>query len=431
MIDNNRINSFCKKCLKIPEKAGNFCDECQNGRIITHDELFSLSIAHLDCDAFYAAIEKRDNPDLLHHPVIVGGNHRGVVTTACYIARTYGVRSAMPMFKAKRACPDAIIVPPNFDKYNIASQQIRQMMLQLTPMVEPLSIDEAFLDLTGTKRLHNLPPALSLAKLQNQITEEIGITVSIGLSHNKFLAKIASDMDKPSGFFVIGKNETTHFLSEKPIRMIWGIGSKTATRLADDGLTSIGHLQKLDQAHLVSRYGEIGLRLASLAHGIDKRPVKPTRETKSISSETTLPSDINDIDILDDYLWDLCEKLSRRMKQKNFLGRVITLKLKTANFKTITRRVTLENPSNLATTAYKSGTILLRNAANAQNFRLIGIGFSDLSHDGHSIGQSNLFDEGHVRTQAREKAIDQLRDKFGDGIIGAGRQLKKSKPDSK
>ncbi len=256
---------FCRDCLSAVPATANRCPACGGPRLARHPELFSLSIAHLDCDAFYAAIEKRDDPSLADKPVIVGGGKRGVVATACYVARIRGVRSAMPMFQALKACPDAVVIRPNFEKYSSVGRDVRRLMGELTPLVEPLSIDEAFMDLAGTERVHRAPPALALARLQKRVEDEIGITVSIGLSFNKFLAKIASDMGKPRGFSVIGKGEALAFLAEKPVGLIWGVGKTTQARLAADGLRTIGALQRMDEAELGRRYGSMGLRLARLS----------------------------------------------------------------------------------------------------------------------------------------------------------------------
>ncbi len=380
-------------------------------------------IAHLDCNAFYAAIEKRDDPGLEDKPVIVGGGVRGVVATCCYVARTYGVKSAMPMFRALKACPDAVVIKPNMAKYVAVGRAVREMMRDLTPMVEPLSIDEAFMDLTGTERLHGAPPAITLARLQARIKTEMGVTASIGLSHNKFLAKIASDLDKPQGFSVIGKEETLAFLARQPVTKIWGVGAAMAAKLEGDGIATIGQLQKLDAATLAKRYGEIGLRLARLSQGQDARRIKPQRETKSISSETTFNHDIIDVQKLEDILWDLCEKVSARMKTSEYEGRVITLKLKSASFKTITRRATLEAPSNLARIAFAVTKKMLHAAAGETAFRLIGVGFSDLVAAGDAT-EADLFGEDRERIAAQEKAIDAIREKFGKDAMKAGRTLR-------
>ncbi|NOX83290.1 MAG: DNA polymerase IV [Alphaproteobacteria bacterium] len=416
-------NAFCRVCYARMPDGARQCAACGDQRIVSHPELFELTIAHLDCDAFYAAIEKRDDPGLNDKPVIVGGGVRGVVATCCYVARTYGVKSAMPMFRALKACPDAVVIKPNMAKYVAVGRAVREMMRDLTPMVEPLSIDEAFMDLTGTERLHGSPPAITLAKLQARIKAELGVTASVGLSHNKFLAKIASDLDKPQGFSVIGKDETLAFLARQPVTKIWGVGAAMAARLEGDGIATIGQLQKLDAAMLAKRYGEIGLRLARLSQGEDARRIKPRRETKSVSSETTFNHDITDVQRLEDILWDLCEKVSARMKASEFEGRVITLKLKSANFKTITRRITLEAPSNLARIAFAATKKMLHEAAGDTAFRLIGVGFSDLIAAGEP-SEADLFGEDRERIAAQEKAIDAIREKFGKDAVKAGRTLR-------
>ncbi|HOP19848.1 MAG TPA: DNA polymerase IV [Amphiplicatus sp.] len=420
---NKEYSGFCRNCLRDVPKALSRCPACDSSRIARHPELFSLSIAHLDCDAFYAAIEKRDDPSLADRPVIVGGGTRGVVSTCCYIARTYGVRSAMPMFKALKACPDAVVIKPHIEKYVAAGREIRRMMGALTPLVEPLSIDEAFMDLTGTERVHGMAPAKALARLQLDIEREMGVTASIGLSHNKFLAKIASDLDKPRGFAVIGRAETKDFLARQPIRLIWGVGAAMADKLERDGLTMIGQLQTMDAGDLARRYGEMGLSLARLSRGEDMRRVTPHNATKSVSSETTFNVDIRDVDELEKILWSLCEKVSLRMKKEGFIGRVVTLKLKSDDFKTITRRQSLDRPSNLARTAFAVAAPLLKEAAPGSAWRLIGVGYSDLEK-GAGPAEAELFAREDDRWAAQEKAIDQIREKFGKEAIAAGRALR-------
>ncbi len=403
------------------------CPACGSVRIAAHPEIFTLSIAHLDCDAFYAAIEKRDNPDLEDVPVIIGGGVRGVVSTACYVARTYGVKSAMPMFKAREACPNAVIIKPNMAKYAEVGRAIRKMMLDLTPLVEPLSIDEAFMDLTGTARVHGGPPAVTLAKLQARVKHELGVTASIGLSHNKFLAKMASDLDKPQGFSIIGEAETKSFLARQPVTMIWGVGKAMATKLQQDGVATIGQLQKMDASLLGKRYGEMGLRLARLSQGDDTRAVKPERETKSVSAETTFNEDHRDVAWLEDVLWELCEKVSARMKASGFEGRTITLKLKTGDFKTITRRTTLDAPANLARIAFAAAKPMLHDAARGKAYRLIGVGFSGLSFAGETLAAPDLFGDSREKLAKTEKAIDALREKFGKDAVQAGRVLRRER----
>lgn len=424
MSENETISGFCRDCGTVFTKSEGFCQDCQSKRIVCHKEFESLAIAHIDCDAFYAAVEKRDNPELMDKPVIVGGGQRGVVSTACYVARTFGVHSAMPMFKAKKACPDAVIIKPNMEKYSKIGREIRQLMKNLSPLVEPISIDEAFLDMSGTERVHGVHPAIALARLQSEIKEKLGISVSIGLSHNKFLAKIASDYDKPNGFFMIGRAETNTFLARQPISLIWGVGKSMSATLKKDGLTKISQLQSLDEATLTKKYGEIGLRLYKLARGIDTRPVRPHRETKSISSETTFNRDIFDQKTLEDRLWSLCDKVSARMKEKKLTGRVVTLKLKTAKFKTITRRSTLAHHSNLARTLFSSTAPLLHDSIKGQSFRLIGVGFSDLAPE-HMAPQSELFEPDDAAFKEQERAIDEIRAKFGSDAIGTARSLRK------
>ena len=241
------MDGFCRDCLADVRDGGTRCAACGSPRLVRHPELTRLAIAHVDCDAFYAAIEKRDDPALRDKPVIVGGGHRGVVATACYVARTYGVRSAMPMFEARRLCPHAEVVRPDMAKYARAGREVRAMMLDLTPLVEPLSIDEAFLDLSGTERLHGMAPAKALARFARTVEQEIGITVSIGLSQNKFLAKIASDLDKPRGFSVLGAGEAAAFLAPKPVTFIWGVGKAMGASLAREGFRTIADLQRADE----------------------------------------------------------------------------------------------------------------------------------------------------------------------------------------
>lgn len=427
MTSSESIAAFCRTCESPASGESRLCKTCGDGAVIAHSELFSLSIAHLDCDAFYAAIEKRDDPGLADKPVIIGGGVHGVVSTACYVARTYGVKSAMPMFKALKACPNAVVIKPSMNKYAEAGRAIREMMRDLTPMVEPLSIDEAFMDLSGTERLHGAPPAMMLARLQRQIANEVGVTASVGLSHNKFLAKVASDLDKPRGFSVVGRAETDSFLAALPVTAIWGVGKAMAAKLEGDGLKSVGQLQTMEPSTLARRYGEMGLRLARLSRGQDARRVKPERDTKSVSSETTFNKDITDLQHLEDILWELCEKVSARMKASSFEGRIVTLKLKSHDFRTITRRVTLEAPSNLARIAFAPAKRMLHDAAPGRAWRLIGVGFSGLSTEGANPAR-DLFAEDTERLAATEHAIDAIRERFGADAIAAGRSLRRRKP---
>ena len=402
------------------------CPSCGHERLVRNSRLAELGIAHLDCDAFFAAIEKRDDPSLKNKPVIVGGGKRGVVATCCYIARLYGVRSAMPMFQALKACPDAVVIKPNSEKYRIAGLQVREKMQALTPMIQPVSVDEAYLDLTGTNTLHKAPPAVSLARLAAEIERDVGITVSIGLSVNKFLAKTASELDKPKGFAVIAAEEAEALLAPKPIGFIHGIGPKLAKKLSLDGYDTIEDLQRTELRQLIGKYGDTGMWLKNRAHGIDNRPVRNDEERKSVSSETTFHKDMSDTAWLEDQLWRLCVKTADRAKATGLVGNVITLKLKTADFRTLTRRLSLAEPTQLAQTLFRSARILLAKEANGRTrFRLIGIGISDLSE--HRADSVDLLDPLVAKRAAAERASDLAREKFGTDAVMTGRSARAKK----
>lgn len=412
-------SGFCRDCLQPVPATAQRCPGCRGPRIARHVELESLAIAHVDCDAFYAAIEKRDDPSLTDRPVIVGGGRRGVVSTACYIARVSGVRSAMPMFKALKLCPDAVVIRPDMQKYVAVGRQVRAMMLELTPLVEPVSIDEAFLDLSGTERTHRASPALTLARFALRVEREIGISVSVGLSHNKFLAKVASDLDKPRGFSVIGRAETLGFLASRPVGLIFGIGAAMQQRLAREGIRTIGDLQRRETADLVRAYGNQGIRLAKLARGEDDRRVSPERQTKSVSSETTFEHDMSDAEELARILWRLTESVSRRLKKAGLAGRTVTVKLKTADFRTITRSHTLDRPTDLADRIFDAGRRLLARVADGTRFRLVGIGVSDFAEP-DDAGFADLIDPRPARREAAERAVDRIREKFGNAAVERG-----------
>ena len=388
--------------------------------MLAHAELGSLSIAHIDCDAFYASIEKRDDPSLRDKPLIIGGGVRGVVSTCCYIARQSGVRSAMPMFTARRLCPDAVILKPDMAKYVAVSRQIRALMDELTPLVEPLSIDEAFLDLSGTEALHRATPAQVLAGFARRIEDEIGISVSVGLSHNKFLAKIASDLDKPRGFAVIGKAEMVSFLAGQPVSLIYGVGKVFAETLRKDGFHTIGQLQDAPPEDLMRRYGESGARLARLSRGEDTRAVSIDGEMKSVSSETTFNADLAGYEALSTELLALCERLSERLKAKNLAGDTVTLKLKSAGFRLRTRARHLMIPTQLANVLYDTGLQLLAREVDGTAFRLIGIGISGLS-EASGNDPVDLIEPEIGRKAAAERAMDRVRDRFGRDALVRGK----------
>ena len=411
--------SFCRDCLADTQDAATRCPACGSPRLARHAQLDRLTIAHVDCDAFYATIEKRDDPSLVDKPVIVGGGKRGVVAAACYVARTYGIRSAMPMFEAKRRCPQAVVIKPNMAKYVQVGRAVRQAMFALTPLVEPLSIDEAFLDLSGTERLHRMSAAKALARFAADVEREFGITVSIGLSANKFLAKIASDVDKPRGFAVLGQDEAVAFLAPKPVGFIYGVGAVSAAKLAKDGYRLIADLQRAGESDLVRRYGEEGVRLWHLARGIDTRKVDPERDTKSISAETTFERDIGEFRPLEQMLWELTEKISARLKANALAGSTVTLKLKSADFKIRTRARALDHPTQLAARIFAAGRNLLAHEVGSAKFRLIGIGISHLQN----AADDDLADLLDRRTAEAELAVDRLRAKFGGDAVVKGLAL--------
>lgn len=422
---------LCRDCLGSGTAAAEprRCPQCGSPRIRSHAELFALSIAHVDCDAFYASVEKRDDPSLRDRPLIIGGGVRGVVSTCCYIARQSGVRSAMPMFKARELCPDAVIIKPNMAKYVEVSRQIRRYMDALTPLVEPLSIDEAFLDLTGTERTHKAPPALTLARFSRTVETEIGVSISVGLSHNKFLAKVASDLDKPRGFAIIGAAETLSFLAPKPISLIFGVGKVFSETLKKDGYHTIGQLQEEDPVRLMRLYGESGARLARLSLGQDSRRVSIDGEMKTVSSETTFNRDLATLEELSTELLQCCERLSERLKAKNLVGDTVTLKLKSSGFKLRTRARHLMMPTQLANVLYEAGLNLLQREADGTSFRLIGIGISGIeAADGSD--PTDLLEPQVARKAAAERAMDRVRSRFGRTAVVRGK-LYNNRPETR
>ncbi len=386
-----------------------------------------MGIAHIDCDAFYASIEKRDDPSLASVPLIIGGDGpRGVVATACYLARAFGVRSAMPMYQAKRQCPHARILSPRMSVYTKEGAHLRTLMKNLTPLVEPLSIDEAFLDLTGTERVHGGPPVQTLIAFQNMVERKMGITVSIGLSGNKFLAKTASDLDKPSGFSIISPAEAADFLADKPVQFIYGVGPAFARKLASEGITRIDQIQNMPVGDMARRFGEQGLRLAHLARGEDKRKVTPASKRKSISSETTFAKNLTSLETLETCLWQQCERASRQAKAKGLAGGTAVIKLKDRHHQSLTRQKPLDPPTNLADALFRALQPLLAKEAQGRAFRLIGAGFSSLCPAGDGDDLRDLLDREAPRRAKAERAMDHARARFGDGAIKKGRSIEKS-----
>jgi len=407
---------FCRDCLADQTSAARRCAACGSPRLVRHPALAKLTLAHIDCDAFYATVEKRDNPDVADRPVIIGGGKRGVVSAACYIARTFGVRSAMPMFKALALCPSAVVIRPDMAKYVRVGREVRQAMQALTPLVEPLSIDEAFLDLAGTERVHGMIAGKVLARFAQSVERDIGITVSVGLSCNKFLAKIASDLDKPRGFAAIDQDEARIMLADKPVGFIFGVGPATQDRLAQRGFRTIADLQRADEIELMKQFPSDGRRLWRLARGIDDRRVVPDRGAKTVSNETTFDSDIRDFATLEKVLWRLSEKVSARLKSADLAGSTITLKLKTADFRQRTRAQSIAAPTQLASKIFAICRDMLAKEIDGTAFRLMGAGVSALG-PGSAANDTDMLDR---RAAHAERAIDDLRRKFGHSAVIRG-----------
>ncbi len=416
--------ALCRDCDAMV--ASEVCSACGSARVVRHAELLELAIGHVDCDAFYASVEKRDRPELRDLPVIVGGGARGVVTTCCYVARLYGVRSAMPMFKARGLCPQAVIIKPDMAKYAAVSAQVRAMMEALTPLVQPLSIDEAVLDLSGTEALHGAPPAVVLNRFARQVERELGITVSVGLARNRLLAKLAAERGKPRGFAVLGA-EAAALLAPEKVGLLPGVGAAQEKRLAALGITRIGQLAAWDDACARRQLGEEGPGLAARARGEDSRPVRVEWESKSISAETTFATDISRLAELEAPLWLLCEKLGRRLRAEAQAAAGVVLKLKTGTFISRTRNQRLPNPTQLPETLFEAARALLVREADGTAFRLIGIGAAPLAPAAQA-DQGDLADTGTARRLARQAAIDRLRARFGATVVQRGRGLPKTPP---
>ena len=413
------MKAICRDCLHTGDRKVDRCPACGSRRMVQHDELDQLTIAHLDCDAFYASVEKRDRPELRDRPVIVGGGRRGVAATCCYIARQYGVHSAMPMFKALKACPDAVVIKPDFRKYVAASEAIFGAVGRLTPLVQTLSLDEAWIDLAGTERLNGGPPAFQLVRLQQQIEAETGLTVSIGLAPNRFLAKVASELDKPRGFSVLG-SEAAAVLAPKPVGILPGVGPVFRKTLQSDGYATVGDLAGADLRDLVKRYGETGLRLHDLAHGRDARRVNPAHDRKGMSAETTFNEDLTSAEDLEAELWPLCEKLASKARRDGVASRVLVLKLRRTDFRIVTRRISLPEPVQTARALFAAGRELMAPELG-RPYRLIGIGMAEVVD---AVDAPALFETSETRALKTETAIDALRAKFGARAVVAGRALK-------
>lgn len=373
-------------------------------------------ILHIDMDAFFASIEQLDNPTLKGKPVIVGGAKRGVVSTASYEARVFGVHSAMPIFEAKRLCPDGVYLPVRMPRYREVSDKIISILEEFSPLLEQVSIDEAFLDISGTQKLHGTPEEVAF-KIKRKIKEDTSLTCSIGIAPNKFLAKIASDANKPDGLTIVTEDRIQKFLRSLPVGRLPGVGDKGVRQLTKLGIRFASDILKYPEEAFKKRFGKFGHRLIELAKGIDESPVSPYAQAKSVSSEDTLPEDTNSLEVLKRWLMSQAEVVGRRLRKANLKGRTITLKLKYSNFKSVTRRCTLSQPTNSTKTIFDTTSALLENHRLPAKLRLIGVRISNFEEQ--QI-QYRLFDSSNLaeeRLQKLDETIDQITDKFGMGSI--------------
>jgi DNA polymerase-4 len=412
---------LCRDCLRKDPQRSARCAHCGSPRTISLEDAAGLNIAHVDCDAFYAAVEKRDDPSLNDKPVIVGGSGpRGVVSTCCYIARTFGVRSAMPMSRARALCPNAVVLPPDMAKYARVGREIRTRMMELTPLVEPLSIDEAFLDLSGCEPSNGAGAAETLARFARRVEVEIGVTVSVGLSYCKFLAKLASDLNKPRGFAFFSREEAKAWLAPQSVARLWGVGRAGRERLERAGFRVIGDLQRIEEREAVLRLGEDGLRLWRLAQGRDERHVIAEHETKSVSSETTFDRDISDKAELTRILLAQCDRVATRLRREALASCGVTLKLRLADFSLRTRSRSGLRATQLAPRLFAAARPLLDAQPDGVAYRLLGVAATDLA-PAEGADEDDMFTgDGGGREKVREAAIATLRDRFGPAAVQRG-----------
>jgi DNA polymerase IV len=373
------------------------------------------SIVHVDMDAFYASVEQRDRPELRGRPVIVGADPkgRGVVSACSYEARVFGVSSAMPISKAARLCPDGVFLPVDMGKYVGASRQIMAILGDFSPLVEPVSVDEAFVDLTGTASLFGPAPE-AVREIKRRIHAETGLTASAGLAANKFIAKVASDLRKPDGLVVVEEGGEAEFLAPLPITRLWGVGKATAKDLAALGIATIGQLQRLPRATLVARLGDHGAGLHDLAFGRDARAVEPWTAPKSMGAETTFERDTSDRARLDTTLRSQAERVARELRAEHLSAARVTLKLRFADFRTLTRSHT-SDPTQDGLELYRRVAILLAREKLAQPVRLIGVSASALTAE--QIGQLGLLEDNAVRRERLARALDRITGRFGADAI--------------
>lgn len=380
-------------------------------------------ILHMDMDAFYASVEQLDNPGYRGRPVIVGGpSKRGVVSTASYEARKHGVHSAMPIFQAKKKCPDGIFVPVRMGRYRELSTHVMGILQSFSPIIEQVSIDEAYMDLSGTERLLGPPKDIGLA-VKQRIREETSLTCSIGLAPNKFLAKIASDMEKPGGLTIILPEEVPCFIKELPLEKIPGVGKKAILDLHRMGAFRLGDIKHLANQALLKADNKFSQRIMALAQGIDESPVTPCSKAKSISSENTLNEDTNKKPVLKKHLLFQSEIVGKRLREKQMKALTVTLKLKRSDFKQMTRNITVNEPIHTSQSIYELGCGLLDRINLSARFRLIGIGVANLVAVGTAHGQMALFNDKDNKGESwedAEKAMDTIKDRFGKGAIKRG-----------
>jgi DNA polymerase-4 len=413
---------LCRDCLRKDPRDAARCAHCGSPRTIGLSAAAGLNIAHVDCDAFYAAVEKRDDPSLKDKPLIVGGSGpRGVVATCCYIARTFGARSAMPMSRARVLCPDAVVLPPDMAKYARVGHEIRTRMMALTPLVEPLSIDEAFLDVTGCEGSNGAGAAETLVRFAHKVEAEIGVTVSVGLSYCKFLAKMASELYKPRGFASLSREEPKAWLTPQSVSRLWGVGRVGRERLERLGFRLIGDLQRIDEREAILRLGEDGLRLWRLAQGRDDRAVSAERETRSVSSETTFDRDISDKAELTRILLAQCDRVATRLRREGLAACGVTLKLRLADFSLRTRSRSGLRATQLAPRLFAAARPLLEAQQGGVAYRLLGIAATELAPaEGADEDDMLAGDGARERIREREAAIAALRDRFGPAAVQRG-----------
>lgn len=387
-------------------------------------------IIHVDMDAFFASVEMRDNPQYRDKPVIIGGDPRrdvrSVVSTASYEARKFGVHSAMPLMQAYRLCPQGIFLRGNMARYGEVSRQIMQIFARYTPLVEPLSVDEAFLDVSGCEGLFG-PPVAIAARIQEDIEQELQLTASVGVAPNKFLAKLASDLEKPRGFTVIRPDEVEAVLTPLPVEKLWGVGEKTAVKLRSMGIDTVGQLASLPENLLTAAFGKMGAALRYLARGEDCRTVETSRAAKSISRETTFPRDVTDMDRLRTVILELADDVACTLRASQFLAGTVTLKLRYGNFETLTRQGPLPAPACLTMPIYNKALELLAKVnLQGRGIRLIGVGTGGLVNSQGSRQLSFFEDPGLAKEEKIAEAIDRVSARYGSGVVKRAALIKKS-----